>query len=195
MLPTDLASFLDTIRHHGDAAYSVMFGYAMLHTLLLAIFAGYAAQAGALSFVPLVAVCWTGSFTGDIVRFWIGRRFGTRWLRGVPRLQRAVETVARLADRHHYWMILIHRYPYGIRGIAGIAYGMSSLSWPAFLALNFVAAGLWSLATVSTGYAFGFVAEKTISDAASGLGVAMLVAFLALAWVLSRRLERVIERG
>src|SRR3990167_2396454 len=185
MFPTSLTSFLDIIRHHGDAAYTLMFAYASAHTLLLAIFAGYAAQAGALSFVPLVAVCWAGSFIGDVVRFWIGRRFGTRWLGGMPRLQRAVEAAARLADRHHVWMILIHRYPYGIRGVAGLAYGMSSLSWPLFLVLNFVAAGLWSLATVSAGYAFGFVAEKTLNDAASGLGLVMLVVFLGLGWALS----------
>ncbi|MDP2329084.1 MAG: DedA family protein [Reyranella sp.] len=195
MFPTSLDSFLDIIRQHGDAAYTLMFAYASAHTLLLAIFAGYAAQAGALSFAPLVAVCWAGSFAGDVVRFWIGRRFGTRWLGGMPRLQRAVEAAARLADRHHVWMILIHRYPYGIRGVAGIAYGMSSLSWPLFLVLNFVAAGLWSLATVSAGYAFGFVAEKTLNDAASGLSLVMLVVFLGLGWVLSRRLERALERS
>ena len=92
-------------------------------------------------------------------------------------------------------MILIHRYPYGIRGIAGFAYGASSLPWPRFLVLNFVAAGVWSVATVGSGYAFGYVSEKTLSNASSGLGVGLLVAFLGLAWVLSRRLERVIERG
>ncbi len=195
MIPTDLSSFLGIIRHHGDAAYSLMFAYAAAHTLLLAIFAGYAAQAGALGFVPLVAVCWAGTFVGDVIRFWIGRRYGTRWLRGLPRLQRAVESAARLADRHHLWMILIHRYPFGIRGLAGVAYGMSTLGWPTFLALNFVAAGLWSFATVGAGYAFGYVSEKTLNDASSGVGVAMLVAFLGLAWVLSRRLERALERG
>jgi membrane protein DedA with SNARE-associated domain len=195
MIPTDLSSFLAIIRHHGDAAYSLMFAYAAAHTLLLAIFAGYAAQAGAFGFVPLVAVCWAGSFVGDVIRFWIGRRYGTRWLRGLPRLQRAVEGAARLADRHHLWMILIHRYPYGIRGLAGVAYGMSTLGWPTFLALDFVAAGLWSFATVGAGYAFGYVSEKTLNDASSGVGVAMLVAFLGLAWVLSRRLERALERG
>jgi membrane protein DedA with SNARE-associated domain len=195
MFPTDLAAFLDLIRLHGEVAYSFMFGWAMLHTLLLAIFAGYAAQAGALSLGPLLAVCWAGTFVGDVIRFWIGRRFGTRWLRRTPRIERAVRTVARLADRHHVWMMMLHRFPYGVRGIAGFAYGASALPWPRFLALNFVAAGIWSMATVGSGYAFGFVAEKTLSDAASGLGLAMLVAFLALAWVLSRRLERVIERG
>ena len=195
LFPTDLASFLDLIRQHGDAAYSLMFGYAASHSLLFALFAGYAAHSGALSFGTLIVVCWLGSFVGDVVRFWIGRRFGTRWLRSFPRLERAVQTAARLADRHYVWMILFHRYPHGIRGVAGFAYGMSQLPWFTFLALNFVAAGLWSCVAVSVGYAFGQVSEKVMSDASSGLGLVMLVVFLGLSWILSKKLERVVERS
>ena len=194
LFPTDLTSFLDLIRQHGDAAYSFMFAYAASHTLLIALFAGYAAHSGALSFGTLIVVCWLGSFTGDVIRFWIGRRFGTRWLTRFPRLERAVQTAAQLADRHHVWMILLHRYPHGIRGVAGFAYGMSQLPWSTFLVLNFVAAGLWSCAIVSAGYAFGQVSEKVMSDASSGLGLVMLVAFLGLSWILSKKLERTLER-
>jgi uncharacterized protein (TIGR03382 family) len=91
-------------------------------------------------------------------------------------------------------MILIHRYPHGIRGVAGFAYGVSSLSWSSFLVLNFIAAGIWSVAVVSAGYAFGQVSEKFMNQASSGLGAVMLVAFLGLSWLLSRRLERALER-
>ena len=80
LFPTDLTSFLDLIRQHGDAAYSFMFAYAASHSLLLALFAGYAAHSGALSLGTLIVVCWFGSFTGDVIRFWIGRRYGARWL-------------------------------------------------------------------------------------------------------------------
>jgi membrane protein DedA with SNARE-associated domain len=108
---------------------------------------------------------------------------------------RAVQTAARLADRHYVWMILLHRYPHGIRGVAGFAYGISRLPWSTFLALNFVAAGLWSCAIVSVGYAFGQVSEKVMSDASSGLGLVMLVAFLGVSWIVSKRLERAVERA
>ena len=81
----------------------------------------------------------------------------------------------------------------GIRGVAGFANGISQLPWPTFLALNFVAAGLWSCAIVSAGYAQ--VSEKVMSDASSGLGFVMLVAFLGLSWILSKKLERVVERN
>ena len=195
LFPADLASFLELIRQHGEAVYSLMFAYASSHSLLLGLFAGYAAASGALSYGVLVAVCWFGSFAGDVIRFWIGRRFGTRWFRSFPRLERAIQTAARLADRHYGWMILFHRYPHGIRGVAGFAYGMSQLSWPVFLALNFVAAGLWSGLVVSAGYAFGQVSEKLMNDASSALGVVMLIAFLGLSWILSKKLERVVERS
>jgi membrane protein DedA with SNARE-associated domain len=192
--PTDLTSFLDLIRQHGDAAYSFMFAYATSHSLLLALFAGYAAHSGALSFGALIAVCWFGSFIGDVIRFWIGRRFGTRWVGPFPRLERAVQIAAQLANRHYVWMILLHRYPHGIRGIAGFAYGMSQLPWSTFLVLNFAAAGIWSCAIVSAGYAFGQISEKVMSDASSGLGMVMLIAFLGFSWFLSKKLERVVER-
>ena len=179
---------------HGDAAYSLMFAYAASHSLLLTLFAGYAAHSGALGFGTLIVVCWAGSFFGDIVRFWIGRRFGKRIFVRFPRLERAVNVAARLADRHYGWMILIHRYPHGIRGVAGFAYGMSQLSWPIFLLLNFVAAGLWSCAIVSIGFSFGQVSEKIMNDASSGLGLVMLVVFLGLSWILAKKLEQVAER-
>ena len=69
------------------------------------------------------------------------------------------------------------------------------MSWPRFLVLNFIAAGLWAGIAVSAGYGFGFVSEKTMTDALSVFGIAMLVAFLALTWFLTRRLERVMERN
>jgi membrane protein DedA with SNARE-associated domain len=72
---------------------------------------------------------------------------------------------------------------------------MSQLPWSTFLALNFVAAGLWSCATVSAGYAFGRVSEKMMNDASSGLGLVMLVLFLGLSWIVSKKLERVAERA
>src|SRR5882672_11866471 len=118
LYPTDLASFLELIRQHGDAAHSFMFAFAASHSLLLTLFAGYAAHSGALALGTLIAVCWIGSFAGDVVRFWIGQRYGSQLLRKFPKLERGVQTAARLADRHYLWMVMIHRFPHGIRGMA-----------------------------------------------------------------------------
>ena len=163
------------------------------HSLLLALFAGYAAHSGALSFGTVLAVCWLGSFAGDVIRFGIGRHMSPNWLRRFPRLESALQTTIRLAARYHVWMILFHRYPHGLRGLAGFAYGMSPLPWSTFLVFNFVAAGLWAGAIVSAGYAFGRVSDNVLNDISSGLGLVMLVAFLGLSWFLSKNLERIVE--
>jgi membrane protein DedA with SNARE-associated domain len=195
MFPADLTGFLDLIRQHGDAAYSFMFAYAASHSLLFGLFAGYAASSGALALGTLIVVCWVGSFFGDVIRFWIGRKYGARALSSFPRVASAVKTAARLADKHYFWMIMVHRFPHGIRGFAAMAYGMSNLPWSTFLALNFIAAGLWSCTVVFIGYAFGQVSEKLMNDASSGFGLVMLIGFLGLSWYLSRRLERAMERS
>jgi len=171
-----------------------MFAYATSHSLLLALFGGYVAASGALHLGTLIVVCALGSFIGDAVRFWIGRRFGTSWLDGFPRLVRGINIAARLAGKHYLWMIMVHRFPHGIRGVAGFAYGISDMTWATFLPLNFIAACLWAGTTVSIGYAFGQVSEKVISNASSGLGIVMLVLFLGLSWVLSKKLEKMVER-
>jgi membrane protein DedA with SNARE-associated domain len=195
LFPTDLASFLELIRQHGEAAYSFVFAFATSHSLLMTLFAGYTAFSGVFSLGTLIVVCWLGSFCGDVVRFWIARRFGASLFARCPRLERAVQVAARLADRHHVWMILFHRYPHGLRGVAGFAYGMSRIPWSTFLVLNFIAAGVWACAVVSAGYAFGRLSEKAMNDASSGVGIVMLVAFLGLSWILSRKLERAVERS
>ena len=61
--------------------------------------------------------------------------------------------------------------------------------------VNFAAAGLWSCALVSAGYAFGQLSEKVMSEASSGLGLVMLFTFLGLSWILSKKLDRVVERS
>jgi membrane protein DedA with SNARE-associated domain len=172
-----------------------MFAFATSHNLLLTLFAGYVASTGALGVGTLIIVCWLGSFTGDVIRFWIARKYGTRWFSRFPRLERMIHIVARLADRHFIWMILFHRYPNGIRSVGGFAYGLSSLSWGTFLVLNLISAGLWSVAVVSVGYAFGQLSEKVMNDASQTVGLVMLVAFLGVSWLLSRKLEQVAEKS
>ena len=195
IFPTDLASFLELLRLHGDAAYGLIFAFAASHSLLFTLFAGYASSTEALDLGTLVVVVWTGSFLGDAFRFWIGRRFGNQWLSPFPRIHRTSQTVVQLVDRYYVWLILFHRYPHGIRGVAGFAFGMSRLPWSIFLAFNFVAAGLWSAAILSAGHAFGHISEKLMSDAFSGFGVFMLIVFLVLSWILSRKLERVAKQS
>lgn len=186
----DLAQILDLIKQHGDIVYGFLFAHALYNSLLAPLFTGYAAHMDALELRTVIPVCWAGGFIGDTVRFWIARQWGHKLTEAFPRIGKGIIAMRPLIDRHHAWMILIHRYPHGIRGLAAFAYGASGLDWRRFLVLNFVSAGLWAAAVVMIGYSFGHMSEKALGEAASTAGFAVLALFLGLAWLLSKRLER-----
>jgi len=190
---TDLAQLIEAVRQHGEVVYAFIFAYAASHALLMALFAGYAAQLGVLDLKITLIHCFAGSFAGDVFRFWLARRYGERVLARWPRVSAHAAIVKRLVDRHALWLPLIHRYPYGIRGLGAFAYGLSRMPWGVFLILNVIGAALWAISLVLAGYAFGRVSDKVLGDTVSGLSMAMLVGFLAISWLLSRKLEQAIE--
>jgi len=181
----DLAQILDLIRSQGDAAYALIVSGSAWNSLLLPLFAGYAVKLDALAYVPTVAAVWAGGFLGDELRFWLARRYGSALFEQMPRIRAGVERAARVIDRHGSWLIFVYRYPHGIRGLA-----LSQMARLRFIVLNFLSAGVWANVVVGTGYAFGHLSDKALGEAATQAALGLLVAFLALAWFLSKRLEK-----
>lgn len=190
-----LERILQLIQEQGDLAYTAIFSYVVgSNSLLLPLFAGYAINLETFSWGKLVVSCWAGSFVGDTVRFWIGRRWGRDCVKFVPMLESRIDTLIRLINTHYLWMIMIHRFPHGIRHLAGFVYGITALPWPRFLVLNFIAAGLWAVLLVSIGYSFGHLSKDVLGDAASGASFGLVIVFLGLAWYLARKLDQAVER-
>jgi membrane protein DedA with SNARE-associated domain len=194
-MPTDLNQLLAIVRENGELAYSFAFLWAAGNSLILILLSGFAAHLGAFDWGKLVMVCWFGSFAGDAVRFWVGRRYGAKWLSSFPRIERVLRMTSRLVEHHSLWFVFVYRFPNGIRSLAGFAFGISSMPTRTFMLLNFLSAGVWSLVTVSTGYAFSQLTDKVITDAASGMGMAALILFLGLFWILGKRLDRIVEKS
>ena len=92
LFPTDLTSVLEIIRQHGDVAYTLMFSYAGSHSLLLTL-SRAKRRIGRAEPSYRHHGLLARQFTGDVIRFWIGRRFGTRWLgSSSSRITRAVQS-------------------------------------------------------------------------------------------------------
>ncbi|HWV52022.1 DedA family protein [Pseudorhodoplanes sp.] len=190
---TDLSQLIDAVRQHGEVVYAFIFAYAASHAMLMALFAGYAAQLGVLDLKMTIIHCFAGSFIGDVVRFWLARQYGERLLARWPRISAHTAMVKRLVDRHALWLPLIHRFPYGIRGLGAFAFGLSKMPWSFFLIANLVGAAIWAVSMVLAGYAFGKVSDKVLGETVSTLSLASLLVFLAISWMLSRKLEAAIE--
>jgi membrane protein DedA with SNARE-associated domain len=110
----------------------------------------------------LIMAAWLGSFCGDQCYFWLGRHFGPRLLRRMPKWRRPVDDALMWLKRYNTGFILSFRFIYGVRNFASFAMGVSGLDWRRFLVLNFIAAGIWAVAFVSIGMIFGSVLKEAV---------------------------------
>jgi membrane protein DedA with SNARE-associated domain len=116
----------------------------------------------------LFLAAWIGSFTGDQCYFWLGRHFGPRLLRRMPRWRGPVDDALVWLKRYNIGFILSFRFIYGVRNFASFAMGVSGLDWRRFLVLNFMAAGMWAASFVGIGMLLGtmfkeFVGIETVA--------------------------------
>lgn len=182
--------------------YPAIVGGTFLEGETIVLAGGYLASRDYLS-LPLVALCaFLGSWMGDTLYFFIGRRWGGRLLGARPSWRPAVERALRLLHRHDIAFILSFRFIYGIRTVSPFVIGMSGVSPVRFVLLNMAAAGVWAAAFATGGYLLGEALSAMITHIeryemyflAVLIGVAMLasIAHLLFAW---RRRQRVTVRA
>jgi membrane protein DedA with SNARE-associated domain len=187
--------FVQLIRDYGPVFYVITFVWTFLEGETFVLFAATAAAQGVLDPVWLYGAAWGGTFLGDQCWFYVGRRYGWRFLVTRPRMKLGVDRAVDLLRRFDLWFILSFRFIYGIRNVASFAMGMSGMRWRRFLILNFIAAGLWATTFVGIGYVFGQALDAVLADGIKTVMVALLGVFIcvvAVVWyVTSRRRCRV----
>lgn len=187
-----MESLLELIREYGLWVYLLLFAYCALKSGALPLFAGYAAQAGALELMPVAAATFAGGYLGDEARFAIARRYGDAWSKKWPRVQQAIVTAKALVARYGWAYIFLYRYPKGMRTIGALPVGLGSMSWSKFTTLNAASAGVWTFALVAVGFAFGAQVEQAVSTgwgAASVLLLLLMMAGIFYAWWRVNRID------
>lgn len=186
--------FLNLLNAYGPAVYTLLFAYCAFKSGALPLFAGYAAQAGALDVGIVAAATFAGGYLGDEARFALARRYGERLTRGRPRLHRLAENGKLLLDRYGTTYIFLYRYPKGMRTIGAFPVGFTEMPWRKFSALNAASALVWCIALVGTGYLFGEIVKQAVENGWGAVSVILLIAFLGvsyLAWIRASRLAAV----
>ena len=174
------------IQQHGELFYLTTFLWTALEGETFVIFAGLAAQKGMLNIWLLFLASWFGTFCGDQVFFFAGRRYGLHILDKLPKLKPAIDRSLGWLERHAAIFILAYRFMYGIRNISGIAIGMSRLPWQKFVFWNALAAFVWAAAFTGFGYLFGDIVghmhhkTQVVQDSVrqltlSGMGLFLLI--------------------
>jgi membrane protein DedA with SNARE-associated domain len=177
------------IVDYGFWFYAITFLWTLIEGETFVIYAGVLIAQGFLHGPLLLACAWVGSFLGDQVYFYAGRRFGPLILRRFPNWQPRIDAVEQWLQKHDTVFILSFRWLYGIRNFASLGLGMSNIPWVRFARLNFLAAGIWAAGFIGIGYIAGQLLRPLIDMLAAYFTLVMLGIFafmFALVFALHR---------
>ncbi|MEZ5570386.1 MAG: DedA family protein [Halioglobus sp.] len=128
------------------------------------VLGGFAAHRGFLQ-LPLVMLCaFVGSFFGDQLFFFLGRRNGERMIDKRPHWREKSAKVMALLEKHQIALILGFRFLYGLRTVTPFLLGAARISPGRFFLLNMIGALVWAVVVGSLGYFFGYAVEAILGD-------------------------------
>jgi membrane protein DedA with SNARE-associated domain len=149
------------------------------------VLGGFFAAQGAVDIAVLAPTVFACAAAGDTTSFYLGRRLGRGFLlrHGRPYgiSEQGLDLVERIFRRHGAKTILIGRFLGLVRALAPFVAGASRVPARRFLALDYLAAAIWSATFLSLGYVFWRSFDTVISIAkSSAVGLGSLVVALAV---------------
>jgi len=128
------------------------------------VLGGFAAHRGYLTLQGVVLAAFVGSFCGDQLFFFLGRRHSQMILTKRPSWKARLDKTKNLLERFGTPFILVFRFLYGLRTVAPFMIGMSSVPALKFVFLSAVSASIWACGVGAGGYFFGHTLEIAIGD-------------------------------
>jgi membrane protein DedA with SNARE-associated domain len=168
---------LDFVVAHRDWAVAVMFitafgeSFAFLSLLFpgttLLIAAGALIKAGTLPYAPLMIGAIVGAVAGDIVSYWLGRRFGGALARVWPftRNPSLLPNGIRFFERHGGKSVFIGRFFGPIRAVIPLTAGIMCMPPVRFYTATVASALVWAPMLLLAGDLIGQAGEHLLGSA------------------------------
>ena len=155
--------------------------------------AGALVKTGVLDPVSAASAAAAGAVTGDVLSYWIGRKFGAA-LPGVWPFRKhpaALERGVNFFKRYGWPSVFIGRFFGPLRAFVTLVAGMFRMGVGAFLAASILSAILWAPGLLFSGYLLSYIfgADWTIQEKILSLALAVVAVFLLFS--LARRVFRV----
>ncbi len=156
--------------------------------------AGFAAHQGFMNPFAVAAAAFAGSFAGDQLWFWLGRRHADHpWVRRLaqrPSFLRALGFI----EKYPVAFICSFRFLYGIRTVSPVAIGFTNVPLRKFLVLNALSAAVWAAAFTTLGFLSGKAIESTVGELSAiehkALAAVAVIAVVFTVYQLVRRYLR-----
>jgi len=152
------------------------------------VLAGFLAFRGYMDINLVVVVAFFGSYAGDQLWYFMGRKHGRKLLARKPRWQLLGDRALGHIRRHPDIWVLSFRFVYGLRTVMPVAIGLSGYPPGRYLLLNGIGAAVWAAALGAAAYKFGAVLEGLLGNVKKYelwvLGALLVIG--ALLWVRRR---------
>jgi len=112
----------------------------------------------------VVVVAFFGSYAGDQLWYFLGRRHGRKLLARKPRWQMMGDRALEHIRKHPDIWVLSFRFVYGLRTVMPVASGLSGYPPGRYLLLNGIGAAIWATALAAAAYHFGAVLEGMLGS-------------------------------
>lgn len=154
------------LTEYGFLLYPLILVWTFIEGETVVIITGAIASEGRYNIsVEMLALCaLAGSFFGDQLYYYIGRRYGSPLLARWPTLGKKIDWAFHLVKTNPTIFILSFRFIYGIRNIAPFVIGIAGVPRLRYAALNFVAAAIWAHSFAWGGYLLGRALEDWLGD-------------------------------
>lgn len=176
---------LDAIAHHG---YLLLFGWVLIEQLGLPVpampvllAAGVLAGLGKLSFGVSIALAIAACLIGDLVWFWLGRRYGGSVVRILCKVSlepdSCVRKTSNVFTKHGPVALLLAKFFPGIGTVSIPLAGSSGIGFRQFLLYDFGGSALYVLTFAGLGLALSHSVEKLegVTNHAGALGFWLVV--------------------
>ena len=128
---------------------------ALLEGEAVLFLAGLAAQHGYLSLPVVVVVAAFGGFLSDQFLFFIGRRYGNRFLTRFPSMAARAPRVHELVKRWDILAVILVRFLYGLRIAGPVVIGTCGIALWRLVLFNLAGALVWACVVAGVGYFAG----------------------------------------
>lgn len=185
------------IALYGPAA---IFAGTFMEGETIVVVAGFLAHQGNIDPAIVALSAFLGSFGGDQLWFYLGRRYSSHFLIQRMTTRPIFKKALAMIEDHPRKFIMSFRFVYGIRNVSPVAIGLSSVPSRQYLKYNALAAAVWAVSFTVMGYAFGTTIQAFFGDVhaieqkilvGAGIALAVYVAFrlgsMAWRWTADRR--------
>jgi membrane protein DedA with SNARE-associated domain len=144
---------------------------------------GYMVHRGVTRYPITLAVAFIGVVAGDNSLFFMGRRFGTGWVRyfgiGRPGRQVQIERIQKFMQRHGHRAIFYARFLAGLRALIYLSAGSFGVKPAIFLLYDLLGALISVPIVVTLGYIFGKQLEMMVRYVGGFERLIVIVAILS----------------